>query len=232
MSVLCLETITREKPQHCKALEAFQSWVCHSRGKRSRGRWQLATKMFPIFTWHSELNASDVSQHGTKSKTRFAAFKTTFGGWKGLEWTGVHSNRWQYLPREFQQRNQRLHEKKDLMCQPRISQSSVVQGLKKTMLVGNAISQDGNISKREARDSMGRVALGRCLSLMTAAVAQMGTSPGGKSEVPLSIDHGQGEDLFPPQGMNLVLGGCTPEQRRGMKAGCRMDLVLVQEYFL
>lgn len=100
------------------------------------------------------------------------------------------------------------------------------------MLVGNAITQDGNISKREARDSVGRVALGRCLSLLTVAVAQMGTSPGGKSEVPLSIDYGQGEDLFPSQGVNLVLGGCTLEQRRGTQAGCKMDLVLVQEAFL
>lgn len=143
MSVLCSETITREKPQYCKALEAFQSRVCHSRGKRSRGRWQLATKMFPIFTWHSELNASDVSQHGTKSNTSFTAFNTTFGGWKGLEWTGVHSNRWQYLPREFQWRNQRLHEKKCLMSQPRISQSSVVQGLKRPCWLGMPLPKMG-----------------------------------------------------------------------------------------
>lgn len=39
-----------------RALQAFQSQPCHSRGRRLGGRWQLATKMFPIFTRCSELN--------------------------------------------------------------------------------------------------------------------------------------------------------------------------------
>lgn len=61
------------------------------------------------------------------------------------------------------------------------------------MLVGSSFAQDRNTFKREVRDMVGQVALGRFLS----------------------IDHGKREGLFPPQGMNLDFGGCTLEQRRG-----------------
>lgn len=45
--------------------------------------------MFPIFTWHSELSAWDMSRHRTRRLTRSTASPER---WRGLEWTGVHSN--------------------------------------------------------------------------------------------------------------------------------------------
>lgn len=177
MSALHSETIAWEKPQHRKALEAFQSQGLSLRGKRYGERWQLATKMFLIFTWHSELNASDVSRHGTGSLTRFRAFNTTSGAWRGLGWQAEFHWRGASAGSDCLTQNRTTVWKRPVRI-IKSNQSHVSQGLKGPHLLGVWLSKKGASPGGNSEIEWSKF-------------------PWKSALVPFPTDHGQGERLFP-----------------------------------